>query len=75
MCTLQASIQSLGESYNPTWQAKHFFGRSANAHGSDYAQDIYYGGYCNVTAAIDAVQFKMSSGNIDAGTISLYGIS
>jgi hypothetical protein len=31
-------------------------------------------GYCNVTAAIDAVQFKMSSGNIDAGTFKLYGI-
>ena len=54
---------------------KHFFGRSANAHGSDYAQDIYYGGYCNVTAAIDAVQFKFSSGNIDSGVIKLYGIA
>jgi len=32
MCTLQASIQSLGESYNPTWQAKHFFGRSEQIH-------------------------------------------
>ena len=31
-------------------------------------------GYCNVTAAIDAVQFKMNSGNIDTGTIKMYGI-
>jgi hypothetical protein len=31
-------------------------------------------GYCNVTAAIDAVQFKMSSGNIDSGIFKLYGI-
>ena len=29
----------------------------------------------NVTAAIDAVQFKMSSGDIDAGDICLYGIN
>ena len=31
--------------------------------------------FCNVTAAIDGVQFAMSSGNIDAGTIKLYGIA
>ena len=31
-------------------------------------------GYFNTTSAIDAIQFKMSSGNIDAGTIKLYGI-
>ena len=28
ICTLQATIQSLSESYTPTWQSKHFFGRS-----------------------------------------------
>jgi len=32
------------------------------------------GGYCNVTAAIDAVRFQFSSGNIDSGRIALYGI-
>jgi len=31
-------------------------------------------GYCNTTSAVDAVQFKMSSGNIDAGTIKMYGV-
>ena len=35
----------------------------------------YTAGYCNVTAAIDGVQFAMSSGNIDAGTFKLYGIA
>jgi|TARA_A100000172_G_scaffold46765_1_gene29076 hypothetical protein len=35
---------------------------------------IYYAGYCNTTSAIDGVRFKMSSGNIDAGTIKMYGI-
>ena len=29
----------------------------------------------NVTAAIDGAQFKFSSGNIDSGTIKLYGVS
>jgi len=31
-------------------------------------------GYANVTAAIDGVQFGSSSGNIDAGTIKMYGV-
>ena len=32
VCTLQATIQNLSESYNPTWQSKHFFGRSEQVH-------------------------------------------
>ena len=32
-------------------------------------------GYFNTTSAVDAVQFKLESGNVDAGTICLYGIS
>ena len=32
------------------------------------------GGYINVTAAIDAVQFKLDTNNIQSGTIKLYGI-
>ena len=35
---------------------------------------VYVAGYGNTTSAIDAVQFKFSGGNIDAGTIKLYGI-
>ena len=37
--------------------------------------EVNVGGYCSVTAAIDAVQFKMESGNIDSGTIEMYGIN
>jgi hypothetical protein len=54
---------------------KHFIGRASNYHDADYAIDCYVAGYFNTTSAIDAVQFKMSTGTIDAGTISLYGIS
>ena len=32
------------------------------------------GGYINTATAIDGVQFKMASGNIDSGTFKLYGI-
>jgi len=53
---------------------KHFLAETNCSSASDQTVAAYVGGYCNVTAAIDAVQFKMSSGNMDAGTIKLYGI-
>tara|TARA_R110001592_G_scaffold243537_1_gene504544 strand:+ start:1773 stop:1901 length:129 start_codon:yes stop_codon:yes gene_type:complete len=37
--------------------------------------DSYVAGYFNTTAAITALDFKMSSGNIDAGTIKMYGLA
>jgi|19_taG_2_1085344.scaffolds.fasta_scaffold65504_1 hypothetical protein len=63
--------------FNPssTTFIKPYKSRTIHNAQEDYAEDHYIAGYCNVTAAIDGVQFSMSSGNIDAGTISLYGIS
>ena len=52
----------------------HFYSRFNIYNASEYSVDNYVSGYCNVTAAIDAVQFKINSGNIDAGTIKLYGL-
>jgi len=57
-----------------TTYVKHFFGTASNAGASDYETNEFVAGYCNTTTAIDGVQFAMSSGNIDAGTIKLYGI-
>jgi len=54
---------------------KHFIARTQIYHDGDYTFDNYLAGYCNTTAAIDGVQFKMSSGDIDSGVIKLYGIS
>ena len=55
---------------------KHFIGTTTyyQQWGGESSFQVYYAGYCNVTAAIDGVRFKMSSGNIDAGTIKMYGI-
>ena len=63
--------------YNPssTTFVKHFMSRTSTSRPANRANDIFMAGYCNVTAAIDAVQFKMNSGNIDAGVIKLYGIA
>ena len=62
--------------FNPssTTFVKHYMARLNNYNSSDYSIDSYTAGYCNVTAAIDGVQFSYSSGNIDAGKIKLYGI-
>ena len=63
--------------FNPssTTFVKHFIATVNNAHAVNLSENVYVAGYCNVTAAIDAVQFKFSSGNIDAGDICLYGIA
>ena len=58
-----------------TVHVKHFMSFTNDIDMSNYCTTAYTGGYCNVTAAIDGVQFAMSSGNIDSGVIKLYGIS
>ena len=63
--------------FNPssTTFVKHYIGRSQEYYQDNRTVDTYYAGYCNVTAAIDGVQFSFSSGNIDAGTIKMYGVA
>jgi len=62
--------------YSPssTTFVKHFTSRVNHHHSEDISVDCYIAGYGNTTSAINAVQFKMSSGNIDSGKIKLYGI-
>ena len=62
--------------FNPssTTFVKHFMIRTSTVRSDNIDFDTYVAGYCNVTAAIDAVQFSFGSGNIDAGTFKLYGL-
>jgi len=53
---------------------KHFIAKSSVSNLNDRSVNCLTAGYGNTTSAINAVDFKMSSGNIDAGTISLYGV-
>ena len=53
---------------------KHFIAISNSTEPANYSINSYASGYCNVTAAIDGVQFKFESGNIDSGTFKMYGI-
>ena len=58
-----------------TTYVKHFQARFNDAHPSDIHMDCFIAGYVNTTTAIDEINFKFSSGNIDAGTITMYGLS
>ena len=62
--------------FNPssTTFVKHFISRCQEYENSNYSQDVFTAGYFNTTSAIDEIQFKFESGNIDAGTIKLYGL-
>ena len=53
---------------------KHFMANSSCNEQSNYAVDVKVAGYVNTTTALTRVRFKMSSGNIDAGTIKMYGV-
>jgi hypothetical protein len=72
-----ACINSELKIFSPssTTFVKHFIARTIDLATGEYAMDMYASGYGDTTSAIDAIQFKMSSGNIDSGVIKLYGIS
>ena len=54
---------------------KHFISRFNQYNYDNYSREDYVAGYFNTTSAIHAFQFKFDSGNIDAGTIKLYGVT
>ena len=43
--------------------------------GSPVSVDAFAAGYINTTSAIDEISFKFDSGNIDDGTIKMFGVS
>ena len=63
--------------FNPssTTFVKHFISTCSGYEQRNGEWNSYIAGYFNTTSAIDEIQFKMSSGNIDAGDICLYGIA
>jgi len=54
---------------------KHFKGRITLSQDNDSINDFFVAGYFNTTSAIDEIQFKFDSGNIDSGTFKLYGVN
>jgi len=62
--------------FNPssTTFVTHFISRNSTYQDNNSVNDNYVAGYFNTTSAIDEIQFKFDSGNIDLGDICLYGI-
>ena len=62
--------------FNPssTTFVKHYLSNMSSVYYLEYLGQDLSAGYGNTTSAVDAIQFKFSSGNINSGTIKLYGI-
>ena len=73
-----ASVSGSMSLFNPssTTFVKHFLYNGNHMSNLDPTWSInsFVAGYGNTTSAVDAIRFQMSSGNIDAGKIKLYGI-
>ena len=63
--------------FNPssTVFVKHFIATVLSVDTDPASENEYVAGYFNTTSAINAIQFKFDSGDIDSGVIKLYGIS
>ena len=62
--------------FNPSSSTfvKHFISTTQTYRNADISQQQFTGGYLNTTSSIDAIRFKFASGNIDSGTIKMYGV-
>ena len=71
-----ASFNGVLSLFNPssTTFVKHFISKG-NAMYPSWNVNSFVSGYFNTTSAINAVQFKFSSGNIDSGDILLFGLN
>ena len=59
-----------------TTYVKHFMAESNSLRNAlEIGYHTFVGGYANTTSALTNIRFQMSSGNIDAGEILLFGIN
>jgi len=71
-----ASCCGILKLFNPssTTYVKHFISIGNGDHPNS-SRNVFNAGYFNTTSVINAIDFKFVSGNIDAGTIQLFGVS
>jgi len=77
-----SSISGFLHLFDPsnTTFVKHFIANTSNNNGdgsggTQWANNSYTAGYFNTTSAITGLSFKFESGNIDSGTIDMYGVN
>jgi hypothetical protein len=68
-----SGVLTIYDPSSPTY-VKHFTSRFQNTNGGDYSQQSFTEGYINDVTPIDEISFKFNSGNIDVGTIYMYGV-
>ena len=63
--------------FNPSSNTyvKHFINNTNVYQHNDYSVQGFIAGYANTTSPLTNIKFEMDSGNIDAGTILMYGIN
>jgi hypothetical protein len=57
-----------------TTYVKHFTATTQYMHENPDSWNANVAGYINTTSAIDEISFKAMAGNIDSGTIHMYGV-
>jgi len=71
------SVSGIVKLYNPssTTYVKHFISNTQSYFASSRSWHNLVAGYCNTTSAINGVIFRFDTGNIDDGTIQLFGVT
>ena len=54
---------------------KHFMSTTQSVINYPETRQTFCAGYVNTTTALTRIRFKFNSGNIDSGTIKMYGVS
>ena len=72
-----ASVSGFLHLFEPssTTFVKHYVSNTDHVADGPYQQNNYSAGYFNTTTAINAIQFKLTTGNIDSGTVTMYGVT
>ena len=70
------SCSGILQLYSPssTTSVKTWLSHFHSCHKGNVTNDEYTSGYVNSTSAVNAIDFRMAAGNVDAGTIYMYGI-
>ena len=76
MSNNDSSVSGTLTIFNPSSSTfvKHFMSDMHGMRNDVYAWRFMKAGYFNTTTALTRFQFKLNSGNIDAGTIKMYGV-
>jgi len=72
-----ASVSGFLHLFEPssTTFVKHYMSNTDHVADGPYQQNNYSAGYFNTTTAINAIRFQTTTGNIDSGTVTMYGVN